>query len=269
MLAEILTRDNTHLSQPKRVDDHLTHSCEVNVNPAQGALSTPYQDGSKALPAGVLALIAKSISEGTRRAYRSDLAHFEAWGGTLPAAPNQIALYLADHADSLSVATLVRRIATLSKAHEAQGFANPCRADVVRGTMRGIKRCRGVAQRQAKPLLREDLILVLNSLGEARKDVRDRALLLLGFAGGFRRSELVGLDCEDIAHVRQGLIATLRSSKTDQEGEGRKVGIPHGRTRQCPVSALYAWLALAGINAGPLFRPVDRHGHVHLDRLSG
>lgn len=214
-------------------------------------------------------LVASSISESTRRAYQSDLAHFTAWGGSVPASAAMIAAYLAAYAEALSVATLVRRMATISKAHEARGFPNPCRAEVVRATLRGIKRTRGTAQQQAKPLVREDLMLALDRLGDATKDVRDRALLLLGFAGGFRRSELVSLDCGDIEHGRQGLVVTLRRSKTDQEGEGRRIGIPHGRTRHCPAAALDAWLALSSIDGGPIFRPVDRHGHVSSERLSG
>jgi integrase len=92
---------------------------------------------------------------------------------------------------------------------------------------------------------------------------------LIGFAGGFRRSELVGLVRSDIETVRQGLIVSIRRSKTDQEGQGRKLGIPYGRTRWCPVAALEAWLAISGIEQGPLFRPVDRHGRIYADRLSG
>ena len=214
-------------------------------------------------------MVEASIADNTRRAYRSDLDHFAAWGGTLPAEPALVASYLAAHAETLSVATLVRRIATISKAHEARGLPNPCRSEIVRATLRGIKRTRGIAQREAKPLLREDLFRVLDAMGEGVKDARDRALLLIGFAGGFRRSEIVGLDCDDIERVRQGLIVTLRRSKTDQEGAGRKVGIPFGRTRHCPVLALDRWLAVSGIEAGPIFRPVDRHGRVAAERLSG
>jgi integrase len=180
-----------------------------------------------------------------------------------------IASYLATHSETLSVATLVRRVATISKAHEARGLPNPCRSEIVRATLRGIKRTRGVAQTEAKPLLREDLFRVLDAMGDGVKAARDRALLLIGFAGGFRRSEIVGLDCDDIEPVRQGLIVTLRRSKTDQEGAGRKIGIPFGRTRHCPVLALDRWLAISRIEAGPVFRPVDRHGRIASERLSG
>jgi integrase len=101
------------------------------------------------------------------------------------------------------------------------------------------------------------------------KGARDRALLLTGFAGGFRRSEIVALDCSDFERVRQGLIVTLRRSKTDQEGAGRRVGIPFGQTRHCPVLAIEGWFAVSRIETGPVFRPVDRHGRVAPQRLSG
>lgn len=213
--------------------------------------------------------VANSIADNTRRAYRSDLVHFKAWGGSVPADPKAVASYLAAYAETLSVATLVRRVATISKAHEAKCLPNPCRSEIVRATLRGIKRLRGTAQREAKPLLRQDLFMALDAMSNGPKNIRDRALLLLGFAGGFRRSELIGLDRPDITHVRQGVVVTLRRSKTDQEGVGRKIGIPYGRTRYCPVAALDAWLALAGIESGPIFRTVDRHGHNHPARLSG
>jgi integrase len=221
------------------------------------------------VPDDVAALVEASIADNTRRAYRSDLAHFSAWGGSLPAEPALVASYLAAHAETLGVSTLVRRIATLSKAHQAQGLANPCRSEIVRATLRGVKRTRGTAQREAKPLLREDLFRVLDAMGERVKDVRDRALLLVGFAGGFRRSEIVGLNCNDVERVRQGLIIALRRSKTDQEGAGRKIGIPLGRTRHCPVLALDDWLTVSGIEAGPIYRPIDRHRRIGAARLSG
>jgi site-specific recombinase XerC len=137
------------------------------------------------VPDRVAALVEASIADNTRRAYRSDLAHFEACGGRLPAEPSTVASYLAAHAETLSVATLVRRLATISKAHEAGGLPNPCRSEIVRATLRGIKRTRGIAQREAKPLLREELFRVLDAMGDGVKDVRDRALLLVAFAGGF------------------------------------------------------------------------------------
>jgi integrase len=127
----------------------------------------------------------------------------------------------------------------------------------------------GTAQRQATPLIKDDLFVVLEAMGSGLKDVRDRALLLIGFAGGFRRTELIGLNCDDVVQVRQGLVVTLRRSKTDQNGAGRKMGIPHGRGRWCPVVALEQWLTASGISEGALFRPVDRHHRIAAKRLSG
>lgn len=249
-----LTPDNPLLSESKNavsVDSFCAINCTNQMSDA------------------VLELVRDSLAENTRRAYRFDIAAFEAWGGTIPASPATVAAYLADHAEQLSVATLVRRIASISKAHEARNFPNPCRSELVRATMRGIKRRRGCGQEQAKPLLKEDLFQVLVAMGDGVKAARDRALLLVGFAGGFRRSEIVGLNVADLENVRQGLIVHLRRSKTDQDGAGRKIGIPFGRTRFCPVLAAERWLEISGIDAGAIFRPINRHAQVAPGRLSG
>lgn len=211
--------------------------------------------------------IRESLSKNTRKAYRSDLAHFTEWGGSLPAIAEMVARYLADHAEALAPSSLARRVATLSKVHEANGWPNPCRSEIVRATMRGIKRVKGTAQHQARPLLREDLFILLDALGDDPRAKRDHALLLIGWAGGFRSSELIGLDLGEFEEVREGLVLHLRRSKTDQTGQGRKIGIPLGRTRHCPVAALSAWLGVLNKDEGPIFRPVDRHGNVQPDRL--
>ena len=117
--------------------------------------------------------------------------------------------------------------------------------------------------------MKEDLFAVLGAMGDTLRDSRDRALLLIGFAGGFRRSELVAINCSDIEHVPQGIIVHVRRSKTDQEGVGRQVGIPFGRTRWCPVTALNEWLEKAANEEGALFHQIDRHGNVLSGRLSG
>ena len=161
---------------------------------------------------------------------------------------------------------LVRRIATISKAHEARGLPNPCRSEIVRATLRGIKRTRGIAQREA---LREDLFRVLDAMGEGMKDARDWALLLIGFAGGFRRSEIVGLDCDDVERVRQGLVITIRRSKVDQEGAGRKVGIPFGRTRRCPSSLSTVGLPFRGSKPALSSGPSTGMAAFASERLSG
>jgi len=225
MLDHGLTSDNPHLSDPNKVC--TAAPLTINEDDFTDALGKARD------------YVRESVAPNTRRAYLCDLAHFETWGGVIPASPELVAGYLAQHAGRLAVATLVRRIASISKAHEARNIPNPCRAEIVRATMRGIKRRWGCAQDQAKALVREDLFLLLDAMGAGVKDTRDRALLLLGFAGGFRRSELVGLDHADIEIVHQGLVVTIRRSKVDQEGAGRKIGVPYGRTRYCPVLALY------------------------------
>jgi len=119
------------------------------------------------------------------------------------------------------------------------------------------------------PRSQDELLVVLDSIYDGLKDASDRALLLIGFAEGFRRSELAGLNVEDIEPVRQGIIIHLRRPKTDQEGTGWKICIPFGRSRHCPVAAIEQRPTRSGITQGPLFRPVDPHGVISNLRLSG
>ena len=213
-------------------------------------------------------------SEATRAAYRSSLADFTAWCQArgllaLPAEPGTVARYLVDRATTLKVSTLTRRLAAISQAHQAKGAESPTSALLVRKVLAGIRRVRGVAQQGKAPLLPDDLRLMVAQLGEGLGDRRDCALLLLGFAGALRRSELVGLDVGDLEARPQGLVITVRRSKTDQEGAGRRLGVPRGRDpRLCPARAVAAWVEAAGLTTGPLFRPVDRHGNVSSERLA-
>jgi integrase len=255
MSAELLSRDNPLLSRPTMDDLEGQLGFAINCTEPLANL--------------VVGCVRDSLAENTRRAYLSDLGHFERWGGSVPASEGTIASYLADHAHTLSVATLVRRTASISKAHVARRFDNPVQSELVKAVLRGIKRKHGISQKGAKPLLKEDLFVVLAAMGASLKDVRDRALLLIGFTGGFRRSELIAVNCDDIEHVRQGVIVTVPRSKTDQLGEGRKLGIPFGRTRWCAVTALDEWLARSGITEGPVFRAIDRHTKIDGKRLSG
>jgi integrase len=213
----------------------------------------------------------------TRRAYASDWRHFETWCATaglscLPAVPETVALYIAALAESHRTATISRRMAAISAAHKAVGQQSPAsmRHGAVASVWHGIKRTQGMAHQGAKaPVLVENLRAMVRSLRPGVIGVRDRALLLVGFAGAFRRSELVGLDFEDVQFTSDGLVVLLRRSKTDQEGEGRRVGLPYGSNPEtCPVRALRAWIEGSGIDAGPLFRSVDRHGKIR-GRLSG
>jgi integrase len=255
MTFDDLTSDNIHLSRPKMPDSGADFTIAIH--------------GRTLVDEHVSSLVRDSIADSTRRAYLSDLAHFESWGGRIPTTDDLIASYLAAHAEMSRTATLQRRVASLSKAHRALGVPNPTQSELVKAVLRGIKRSCGRPQKQAKALLRDDLLAVLDSMCDSLKDARDRALLLIGFAGGFRRSELAGLDVEDIEPVRQGIIIHLRRSKTDQEGMGRKIGIPFGRTRHCPVAAIEQWRTRSRITQGPLFRPIDRHSVISNLRVSG
>ena len=235
-----------------RVNPHFTRATNEMV---VGASNRPESLGDEPAYAQYLR---QSLAASTQAQYLIDRQDFEAWGGILPATPETIASYIAQRAETLVVATLVRRLAALSKLHDAYGFSNPVRTELVKATMRGIKRSKGVAQREAAPLMKEDLFSILARLGNRPKDLRDKALLLIGFAAALRRSELVALKVGDVQFVRQGMIITIRHSKTDQEAAGRQIGVPFGRSRWCPVKALEEWLAHAAINEGSIFRQINR-----------
>ncbi len=207
-----------------------------------------------------------SRSEATRRAYRSDWEHFTAWAAdhevtSLPATPQTIVTYLADLAGDHKPSTVQRRLAAINAAHRLAGAISPTGDEEVRLVMQGIRRSKGVAPAQVRPITLDDLCRMVEALADDLPGRRDRALLLIGWAGAFRRSELVALTLEDVEETAEGLIVVVRRSKTDQEGAGRKVGIPFGSTTLCPVTALRSWLDAAEITTGPVFRKVDRHGH--------
>ncbi len=216
----------------------------------------------------ISAYIHAATSSNTRKAYSADLEDFLKWGGVIPAAPETIAAYLTANAGHLKPSTLGRRIVSIGRAHSAQGMLNPCKSDLIRTVIRGIRRTHRTAVRQVAPAVREDVLQMFGGL-HGVKGARDRALLLMGFAGAFRRSELVSLTVADLEFVDRGLIVHLRRSKTDQEGVGRKIAIPFARGPVCPVQAIRNWLTTSGISDGPVFRPVTRHGRIDPAALSG
>ncbi|MGO7835608.1 site-specific integrase [Rhizobium johnstonii] len=214
-------------------------------------------------------LLDGAVSESTKKAYQGDLKNFVSSGGSIPCSPEKVAEYAASCAEVHKPATVARRLISIGKAHRLSGFENPVTTDIVKLAMRGLKRSMGSAQREAKPVLREDLFRILDSMSDDRKSLRDRALLLLCFAGGFRRSEVVSLDVEDIQHVQHGIVIRLARSKTDQEGKGRKVAVPFGRGFWCPVRAIDVWISASAVQTGPLFRVINRHNQISEKRLSG
>lgn len=207
---------------------------------------------------------AAAQSDATTRSYDADIRHFKQHGGTIPATAAMVAEYLANFAGTLAVATLQHRLIAIHRAHIDIGLPSPITDHLVKRTMQGIRRTLGTKQRRVTALVKDDLLELLGHIGRQlpMKAARDKALLLVGFAGAFRRSELVGLRYEDITHYDSGLELLLRRSKTDQEGAGRTVFIPYARGNRCPVKALLAWLELAGIAEGPLFRPINRHDQI-------
>lgn len=218
----------------------------------------------------------QSRASSTRRAYLTDTTRFASWCATrgltsIPASPETVANFLSFLARDFKVATIERNLAAISVGHRKLGFESPRRYEIVREVMRGIRRDLGVAPIKKAPVLVGDLrALVKTTKAAGIKGARDRALMVLGFAGAFRRSELVALDVSDLAFTGEGLEITLRRSKADQEGAGAKIGIPYGSYPQtCPVRVTKAWLDAACIGEGPLFRPVNRHGQVAIRRLSG
>jgi site-specific recombinase XerD len=202
-----------------------------------------------------------SLSENTRRAYSNDLDHFLKWGGRIPASPECIASYLAEHAAQLSYATLSRRIVAIGRAHTVKKFQSPVSSEMVKATLHGIRRTTGHVKRKVSPALLPQVQAMVKK-GRGLKGARDKALLLIGFAGAFRRSELVSIKVEDVQFVAEGVIIHLRRSKTDQVGKGRDIAIPYVRGTSCPVKALKVWLDQSGVTNGFLFRGVNRHGGV-------
>lgn len=210
-------------------------------------------------------------SAATKKAYAADLAHFLANGGKLPATPQQLCAYLANLAATLAVATIERRLIGIHRAHQDRNLTSPALHVSVRQTMQGIRRTIGTAQRRVRAIVKDDLLEMLALIDQQKpvRAARDRALLLIGFAGAFRRAELVAVQYEDITVVDEGIEILLRRSKTDQEGVGRTVFIPRAKGARCPVAALDQWTALSGTDSGYVFRRVTRHDTIGSRPLAG
>jgi site-specific recombinase XerD len=201
-----------------------------------------------------------SKAKATQDAYESDFRIFESWCRTrglkpLPASAESLCAFLADQASlGKRASTLGRRLAAIRYFHRAAGFDTPTGDEKVKAVLSGIRRTIGAAPVRKKAAT-SDLVLSMVPRGDSLRELRNRAILLLGFAGAFRRSELVALNVDDTEKTAEGMLVTLRRSKTDQEGLGRRVAIPRGEIA-CPVAALRAWLDAAGITEGAIFRRI-------------
>ncbi|HQS00339.1 site-specific integrase [Polaromonas sp.] len=219
--------------------------------------------------------------DNTRRSYASAIRHFEIeWKGLLPSTADAIARYLADHAPTLSINTLRQRLAALSRWHSDQGFADPTKSPLVRQVLKGIRSIHSVPEKRARPLELAVLEQVDQWLDAAinnaqrtgdrpalLRHTRDRSLMLLGFWRGFRSDELVNLRIENTEVTPgQGMACYLGRSKGDRQLQGRSFQCP-ALSRLCAVDAFNAWVGLAGLTEGPVFRKIDRWGHVADDSL--
>ena len=217
-------------------------------------------------------------AESTRRAYAKDWVDFTGWCAArgfeaLPATPATVGLFLAHLSRTHKPATLSRRLAAISVMHRQAGHHLDTRAPQIRDVMTGIKNEKakaGIVTVKKTAAVSDDIRLMVNTLKATTISIRDRALILLGFAGAFRRSELVDLEVSDLAFRKEGLAVTIRRSKTDQAGEGRQVAICYGADPTCcPVRAVKAWLSTSGITSGPLFRSINKGGNVAANKLAG
>ncbi len=213
-------------------------------------------------------------SEATRRGYRSDFDGFRRWCteqgvDALPALPETVAEFITAAAlAGTKPSTLTRRMASIRYAHRLADHASPTDSEKVRAVLRGIRRKRQEPVQQKAAATAERLRAMLDKIpADTLRGKRDRALLALGMAGAFRRSELVALQASDLVRLPEGLRVTIRSSKTDQVGAGHVIAILRGSNIK-PVRAVQDWLDAAGIIDGPVFRRIDRHGRVGAQALT-
>lgn len=235
----------------------------------------------RALTSGALVDAAKdfmnaSRAPATRRAYRQQWSTFREWAQRhglecLPAHPNTVVLYLTARANGgAKVATIEQALAAIFAAHEAARLQSPTDSAEVRAVRRGIRRTLGVAPVQKSPLLVPALKAMVGRPPANLTEARDKALLLLGFAGAFRRSELVGLQVDGLRFDSDGLRVRLLRSKTDQDGHGETVLIPFGEhPLTCPVRALRAWVDSAQLTNGCLFRGIGKGQRLKQAGLTG
>ena len=218
----------------------------------------------KSLHEETLNNLKSSKANNTLRAYKSD---FKDFGGfcakhgfdSLPTEPKVVSLYLTHLSKNSKISTLRRRLVSIGMVHKLKGHYLDTKHPIIIENLLGIKRVKGSYQKGKKPILINHLKSIINVIDEQKideiKKARDKALLLVGFAGGFRRTELISIDHEDLEFVTEGVKIIIKRSKTDQFGEGMTKGIPYfSNQKYCPVNNLKKWLELSNIKSGPIFR---------------
>ena len=233
----------------------------------------------KALEEETLINLKNSKANNTVRAYKSDFKDFSLFCSqngfkSLPADPKVVSLYLT-HLSSkdIKLSTLKRRLVSIGIIHALKGQYLDTKHPIIVENIMGIRRRKGSLQKGKKPLLINNLKLLINVIDEFNnedlKKFRDRSILLIGFSGGFRRSEIVSLDYDDLNFVEEGLKINLKKTKTDQFGEGSLKGLPYfDNSQYCPVISIKKWIEISNIDSGPLFRRISKSKKLSKNRLS-
>jgi len=236
----------------------------IKIKPKVKELSKDLKD----LEEETLKNLKNSKSKNTLRAYSADFRHFKSFCisnniNYLPSDVRIMSLYLTKLAKTSKYSTLKRRIASIGVIHKMKGHYLDTKHPIIVENLMGIKREKGSKQKSKKPILINDLKLIINAIGQSKeknlRKFRDKALILIGFSGGFRRSELVDLEFEDIEFVKEGVKIFIKRSKTDQSGEGMTKAIPYlNNVEFCPVISLKNWINHSEINQGKIFNISDK-----------
>ena len=222
----------------------------------------------KTLELETLKNLKNSKAANTLRAYRADFKDFSEFCiknglNSMPTEPKILSIYLTHLALNSKYSTLKRRIASISVIHKMKGHYLDTKHPIIMENLHGIKRVRGTNQKSKKPILINDLKSIINKIDEIKqpekKKFRDKALILIGFSGGFRRSELVNIDYDDLEFVIDGVKIFIKRSKTDQSGEGMIKAIPYFDNKLfCPVTKLKEWIDFSQIKSGKIFNLSDK-----------
>ena len=233
----------------------------------------------EALKEETLLNLQSSKANNTVRAYKSDFNDFSLFCSqngfkSLPSEPKIISLYLTHlSTKDVKISTLKRRLVSIGVIHKLKGHYLDTKHPSIIENITGIKRRKGSIQIGKKPLLISSLKKIINVIDQQKKEelkkFRDRSIILIGFAGGFRRNEIVSLDYEDLDFVEEGLKIKLKRSKTDQYGEGSLKGLPYFENSQyCPVVSMQKWIKLSKISSGALFRRFTKGTNLSKNRLT-
>ena len=233
----------------------------------------------KGLEQETLLNLKNSKANNTVRAYKSDFNDFSlfcAQNGlkSLPSEPKIVSIYLTHlSTKDAKMSTIKRRLVSIGVIHKLKGFYMDTKHPLIIENMMGIKRRKGIIQKGKKPILINNLKSLINVIDQENNDemkkIRDRSIILIGFSGGFRRSEIVALNYDDLEFVQEGLKITLKKSKTDQFGEGSIKGLPYfDNSQYCPVISLEKWIKVSKIDSGPLFRRFIKGSKLSEKRLT-